>query len=39
MKSKKQILVVEDNELNREMLREILSGEYNVLEAENGQAS
>ena len=34
---KKQILVVEDNELNRAILREILSGEYRVLEAENGQ--
>ena len=33
----KQILVVEDNELNRAMLSEILSGEYQVLEAENGQ--
>lgn len=39
MKSKKQILVVEDNELNREMLREILSVEYDVLEAENGKAA
>ena len=34
---KKQILIVEDNELNRAMLCEILSGEYQVLEAENGQ--
>ena len=34
---KKQILVVEDNELNRAMLCEILSEEYQVLEAENGQ--
>ena len=33
----KKILIVEDNELNRAMLREILSGEYQVLEAENGQ--
>ena len=33
----KQILIVEDNELNRAMLSEILSGEYQVLEAENGQ--
>ena len=34
---KRQILVVEDNELNRAMLCEILSGEYQVLEAGNGQ--
>ncbi|MGM9603470.1 MAG: EAL domain-containing protein [Faecousia sp.] len=36
---KKQILVVEDNKLNREILCEILSGEYQVLEADNGQAA
>ena len=35
--SMKQILIVEDNELNRAMLREILSDAYKVLEAENGQ--
>lgn len=35
--AKKQILIVEDNELNRAMLSEILSDSYNVLEAENGQ--
>lgn len=34
---KKNILVVEDNQLNREILIEILSGQYTVLEAENGQ--
>lgn len=34
MIEKKQILVVEDNELNRVMLSEILSDEYKVLEAE-----
>ncbi|MGN0399338.1 MAG: EAL domain-containing protein [Blautia sp.] len=33
----KQILIVEDNELNRAMLCEILSDDYKVLEAENGQ--
>lgn len=33
---KKQILIVEDNELNRALLCEILSGDYQVLEAENG---
>ena len=35
----KQILVVEDNELNRDILREILTGEYQILEAENGAAA
>ena len=34
---KKQILVVEDNPLNREILIEILAEHYLVLEAENGQ--
>lgn len=37
MITQKKILVVEDNELNREMLCEILSKDYSVLEAENGQ--
>ena len=37
MIQKKQILVVEDNELNRAILCEILAGEYQVLEAGNGQ--
>ena len=36
---KKQVLVVEDNELNREILSEILSAQYQVLEAENSQAA
>lgn len=36
---KKQILIVEDNELNRDMLSEILAEEYQVLEAENGQVA
>ena len=36
---KKQLLIVEDNELNRKMLAEILSGQYDLLEAENGQAA
>ena len=30
MSLKKQILVVEDNQINREMLRMILSGQYDV---------
>ena len=37
MTQKKQIMVVEDNWLNREMLVEILADRYAVLEAENGQ--
>ena len=35
----KQILIVEDNELNRAILCEILSDEYKVLEAENGHVA
>lgn len=35
--SKKQILIVEDSEINREILKDILCSEYEVLEAENGQ--
>lgn len=34
---KKKVLIVEDNEINREMLCSILSDDYNVLQAENGQ--
>ena len=37
MLSKKKILVVEDNALNRSLLCQILAAEYDVLEAENGQ--
>lgn len=37
MYSKKKILVVEDNELNRMMLVGILEDDYQVLEAENGK--
>ena len=36
MLSRKKILVVEDNVLNREILKEILAGQYAVLEAGNG---
>ncbi|MGM9568100.1 MAG: EAL domain-containing protein [Clostridia bacterium] len=39
MKPKKTILIAEDNDLNREILKEILSAEYDVLEAENGMAA
>ena len=34
---RKQVLIVEDNALNREILFEILSTQYRVLQAENGQ--
>lgn len=37
MFSRKKILVVEDNALNRSLLCEILSADYDVEEAENGQ--
>ena len=33
----KQILIVEDNAINRELLKEILSNQYSVLEASNGK--
>ena len=34
---KHQVLIVEDNEINRETLKAVLSDEYSILEAENGQ--
>ena len=37
MLTKKQILIAEDNVINREMLAEILSEKYAVLQAENGR--
>lgn len=37
MASTRNILIIEDNEINRIMLRGILCDQYNVLEAENGQ--
>ena len=36
MISQKQILIVEDNEINRMLLGEILSADYQGIEAENG---
>ena len=36
MKTRKKILIVEDNGLNRAILSEILSEEYSILEAGNG---
>ena len=35
--TKRKILIVEDNELNREMLTELLVGQFEVLTAENGE--
>lgn len=35
----RQILVVEDNDLNRSILSDILSDDYEILEAENGQVA
>lgn len=37
MAQKKQILIVDDNELNRSLLKEILCDQYRIVEAENGQ--
>ena len=36
-RAKRTVLVIEDNAINREMLKEILSEQYQVLEAEDGQ--
>lgn len=37
MDKKQKILIVDDAELNREILKEILGETYNYLEAENGK--
>lgn len=37
MFSRRKVLVVEDNELNRSLLCQILDSNYDVLEAENGE--
>ena len=34
----RKILIIEDNEMNREILKDILSEEYEIIEAENGAA-
>lgn len=39
MPAVKKVLIVEDNQLNREILSGILSQEYRILEAENGKAA
>lgn len=36
---KEKILIVDDAEMNRELLKEILNDEYEILEADNGQAA
>ena len=38
MNLRRKILIIEDNEWNRALLAEILSSEYDTLEAENGKA-
>lgn len=37
MKSIKTVLVVDDNQINRQILKKILLDEYHIIEAENGQ--
>lgn len=37
MKEKSTILIVDDSELNRTVLANILGDEYNFIEAENGR--
>ena len=40
MSEKQKLLIVDDSELNRDILKEILGSSYDYLEAENGtQAS
>lgn len=39
MISQRKVLVVEDNPINREMLSDILSTQYQVLQAENGEVA
>ena len=36
MQQRKTILIVDDGEINRAMLRRILAAEYDTMEAENG---
>lgn len=37
LQNKSQILLVDDSNMNRMILKEILGGDYSILEAENGQ--
>ena len=36
MSEKQKLLIVDDSELNRDILKEILGSSYDYLEAENG---
>ena len=36
MNAKKKILIVDDSEMNRALLEDMLSEDYDILEAENG---
>ena len=37
MNNKQKILIVDDSEMNRSILADILGDEYEILEAQNGQ--
>ena len=37
LKVKRQILIVDDSEMNREILTEMLQDDFRILEAENGE--
>ena len=39
MNSTKNVLIVDDNQINRQILKKILKEYYNVIEAENGQVA
>ena len=39
MESVKTVLVVDDNQINRHILRKILKDVYQIIEAENGQVA
>ena len=39
VKHKKQILIVDDSEMNRAILADILEDEFEIIEAEDGQAA
>ena len=36
IREKKKILIVDDSEINRSLLSDMLSSEYDIIEAENG---
>lgn len=37
LKTKQKILITDDSEINRSLLADMLGGEFEVLEAENGE--